>query len=68
MTDLVTGETASTRDCVAAVLEQLAPVAARLGCAPELAGVDLAANGAQRQRGAGSAREATSWIAGRFLG
>jgi len=68
MTDLVTGETSSTRDCVAAVLGHLTPVADRLGCASELAGVDLAANGAQRQRGAGSAREATSWIAGRFLG
>jgi carboxylate-amine ligase len=68
MTDLVTGETSCTRDCIAAVLEQIAPVADRLGCTLELASVDLSANGAQRQRGTGSAREATSWIAGRFLG
>jgi carboxylate-amine ligase len=68
MTDLVTGEAAPTRECIAALLEQLAPVAERLGCAAELAGVDLAANGAQRQRSAGGPRAATSWIADRFLG
>ena len=68
MTDLVTGEAAPTRERIAALLEQLAPVAERLGCAPELAAVDLAANGAQRQRSAGGPRAATSWIADRFLG
>jgi carboxylate-amine ligase len=68
MTDLVTGEAAPTREWIAALLGQLAPVAERLGCAPELAGVDVAANGAQRQRSAGGPRPATSWIADRFLG
>jgi glutamate---cysteine ligase / carboxylate-amine ligase len=69
MADLVTGEIAPTRERVAALLDDLAPVAQRIGCASELAGVDLDANGATRQRAAGGdPREVTAWLAQRFLG
>jgi glutamate---cysteine ligase / carboxylate-amine ligase len=68
MTDLVTGEAVPARERIASLLEELAPVAERLGCATELAGIDVAVNGAQRQRSAGGPREATAWVAGRFLG
>jgi carboxylate-amine ligase len=68
MADLVTGEVAPTRERLAALLDELAPTAERLGCAAELARVDIAANGAQRQRCAGDPRAATAWLAGRFLG
>jgi carboxylate-amine ligase len=68
MADLVTGEVAPTRERLAALLDELVPTAERLGCAAELARVDIAANGAQRQRSAGDPRAATAWLAGRFLG
>jgi glutamate---cysteine ligase / carboxylate-amine ligase len=77
MADLVTGEAAPTRERIRALLAELAPVAKRLGCAAELASLDLAANGAARQRAAGAAEHtetpppahrATAWLASRFLG
>jgi carboxylate-amine ligase len=77
MADVVTGEVAPTRDRIRALLDELGPVAQRLGCAAELASLDLAANGAARQRAAGAAppaaaappgQRATAWLASRFLG
>jgi glutamate---cysteine ligase / carboxylate-amine ligase len=72
MADLATGEVAPTRERIGALLVELEPVARRLGCAAELAGIDLAANGAMRQREAGHAASpahaVTAWLAGRFLG
>ena len=71
MADLVTGERAPTRERLARLLDDLAPAAERIGCASELAAIDLDANGATRQRAAaraGGARGATAWLAGRFLG
>ena len=68
MADLVTGEVTTTRERLAALLDDLAPVAERLGCAAELADVRLDANGATRQRAAGGARAATAWLVERFLG
>jgi glutamate---cysteine ligase / carboxylate-amine ligase len=74
MADLVTGEVAPTRERIAALLAELAPVAERVGCATELAGVDLAASGADRQREAAAgaptspAHAVTAWLAGRFRG
>jgi glutamate---cysteine ligase / carboxylate-amine ligase len=74
MADLSTGEVAPTRERAAALLDELAGAADRVGCAAELAlasnGLDT--NGAARQRivagqGAG-ARAVAPWLAGRFLG
>jgi carboxylate-amine ligase len=50
--DLVTGERRPVRDVLGERLEQLAPVAARLGCADELSGAAalVERNGALRQR------------------
>jgi carboxylate-amine ligase len=72
MRDLVTGEHVATADRVAALLEELTPVAARLGCSAGLAGArELLAvgGGARRQRdAAGDARAATAWLAERYAG
>jgi glutamate---cysteine ligase / carboxylate-amine ligase len=84
MADLLTGELAPTRERLAALLAELAPAAERLGCAAELSSVDLAANGAARQRAAtraaapgaetsaaapaSPAHRAAAWLANRFLG
>ena len=71
MADLVTGELAPTRERLRALLTDLGPTAQRIGCASELATVDLDANGATRQRAAARAdgvRGATAWLAARFLG
>jgi carboxylate-amine ligase len=74
MADLITGEVAPTRERAAALLEELAGAADRVGCAAELAlasnGLDT--NGAARQRtvageGAGASAVAP-WLASRFLG
>ena len=48
--DLETGERRPVRDILRERLETLAPVAERLGCASELAGLSLERNGAVRQR------------------
>jgi carboxylate-amine ligase len=68
MADLVTGAVAPTRERLAALLDDLAPVAGRVGCASELARANLDANGATRQRAVGGAHEVTAWLAERFLG
>jgi glutamate---cysteine ligase / carboxylate-amine ligase len=75
MADLVTGERLPTRERLARLIADLAPVAERIGCASQLADADLDANGAQRQRAAAvAARDAervhrvTAWLADRFLG
>ena len=69
MIDLVSGEVASTRERLTALLDDLAPVARRIGCASELAAVRLDANGATRQRAVGGGPHAvTAWLADRFLG
>jgi carboxylate-amine ligase len=67
MVDLVTGERELTRDRLARLLGELAPVAARLGCTRELAAAhELAAvNGAARQRAA--ARQADTQAVARHL-
>jgi carboxylate-amine ligase len=67
MADLVTGEVAPTRDRLAALLDDLAPVAQRIGCHDELVGLD--ANGAKRQRAVAlDPLGVTAWLAERFLG
>lgn len=73
MADLDTGVPTPTADRLHALLDELGPAAARLGCARELghARTLIAANGAQRQRaaaGAGGARASAAWLADRFLG
>jgi carboxylate-amine ligase len=59
-----------TRERLGRLLDELQPVAARLGCAAELRGAHalLEANGAERQRRAGDPRAATAWLVERFLG
>jgi carboxylate-amine ligase len=64
--DLETGEHRPVRDILRERVETLAPVAARLGCASELAGLSLEHNGASRQRDVGLAA-VTGWLADRFL-
>ena len=54
------------RDILRERIETLAPVAERLGCASELAGLSLERNGAIRQREVGLAA-VTGWLADRFL-
>jgi carboxylate-amine ligase len=65
LADHDTGVRTPVRDVVAELLEALAPWAERLSCAEELRGVHdlMAANGAVRQRAAGSPRAATTWLA-----
>jgi carboxylate-amine ligase len=65
-TDVLTGERRPVRDILGERLDALAPVAERLGCGAELAGISLERNGAHRQREAG-VHTATSWLADRFL-
>jgi carboxylate-amine ligase len=65
-TDLETGERRPVRAILRERVETLAPVAERLGCASELAGLSLERNGAVRQREVGLAA-VTGWLADRFL-
>jgi carboxylate-amine ligase len=72
LADLVTGETRPARERLDALLDELEPVAARLGCAAELgAARELAAdNGAVRQRAVAAERGLhglVEWLAERFL-
>ena len=64
-----TGARRPAREVLAALLETLGPVAERLRCTAELAGVAelAAANGAVRQRAAGSPRAATAWLADAYV-
>jgi carboxylate-amine ligase len=72
MADLVTGAPEPTRDRIARLLDELAPVAERLGCATELARAHvLLRDGgpARRQRDVaahGGVRAVTGWLAERF--
>ncbi len=65
LADLQTGERIPARDCLAALLTELAPAAGRLGCASELQDARrlATANGAARQRAAGGPHEAAQWLA-----
>ncbi len=71
-TDLRTGARLPVRDVLRARLDDLAPVAGRLGCAAELAGVEalIEANGAIRQRAVAAHRGPAGvarWLAERYL-
>jgi carboxylate-amine ligase len=68
LADLVTGERTPVREILSRRLEQLAPVASRIGCADELADVEalIERNGAIRQREVGLPG-ATRWLTERFL-
>jgi carboxylate-amine ligase len=74
MADLDSGDVAPTRERAAVLLDDLAPVSARIGCARELASIrrGLAASGADRQRAAamerGGAAGVARWLVERFLG
>jgi carboxylate-amine ligase len=72
LADLDTGETRPARERLGALLDELDPVAARLGCAAELrsARLLLESNGAVRQRAVAAERGLhglVEWLAGRFL-
>jgi carboxylate-amine ligase len=72
LADLATGERRPVREILAERLETLAPTAARIGCAEELAGARdlIERNGAIRQREVAAERGLpglTGWLAGRFL-
>ena len=68
LADLRTGERVPARERLAALLSELAPVAAGLGCAAELATVErlAARSGAARQRevaAEGGPRAVAAWLA-----
>jgi carboxylate-amine ligase len=70
--DLVTGERRSVRERLLRRLDELEPVAARIGCAEELHGARalLNANGAARQREVAAeagVRGLARWLADRYL-
>jgi len=72
LADLRSGARAPARGRLAALVSDLAPVAARLGCAAELAGVQrlAAANGATRQRAVaaeGGVRAVAAWLADTYV-
>jgi carboxylate-amine ligase len=66
LADLDSGERRPVREILAERINALMPVAARLGCADELASLSLEANGAHHQRAAGLG-DVTRWLADRFL-
>jgi carboxylate-amine ligase len=73
LADLATGERRPTRECLAALLDVLAPVAAGLGAAHELDGARalVEANGAARQRAVAAAEGlvgVAAWLAQRYGG
>jgi carboxylate-amine ligase len=67
-TDLVSGFRMPVREVLRARLDDLAPVAQRLGCAAELASAEalIAENGALRQRAAGDPAGVARWLAERY--
>jgi glutamate---cysteine ligase / carboxylate-amine ligase len=72
LADLATGERRATRDRIGVLLDELEPVAARLGCSRPLAGCHALAerNGAIRQRTVAAEaglRGLAAWLAERFL-
>jgi carboxylate-amine ligase len=66
LADLDTGVRRPVREILADRVRTLMPVAERLGCAGELAALDLEANGAIRQRAAG-VEHVSRWLADQFL-
>jgi carboxylate-amine ligase len=74
MADLATGAVTPTRERAAALLDDVAAVGERLGCASELAAArtGLAANGADHQRAAAAQGDGppgvAAWLVDRFLG
>lgn len=72
LADLRTGEVRPARERLAALLDELEPVAARLGCADELRAARglVERNGAVRQRAVAAERglpRLAEWLADRFL-
>jgi carboxylate-amine ligase len=73
LADLVTGARRPTREVLAERLEQLMPVASRIGCAAELEGARdlIAVNGALQARRAaaegGGAHAVAAWLAGAYV-
>jgi carboxylate-amine ligase len=72
LADLASGERTPARECLAALLDELAPVAARLGCASELATAAALGdrNGAAKQRevaAAGDLRGVAGWLVDSYL-
>ena len=72
LADLRTGEVRPARERLGALLDELEPVAGRLGCADELDGARalLERNGAQRQRAVAAERGLpglVEWLADEFL-
>jgi carboxylate-amine ligase len=72
LADLDSGERTPARECLAALVERLEPVAARLGCASELATVAAlgARNGAVRQRevaAEGGLVAVAAWLADAYV-
>ncbi|MEA2284647.1 MAG: glutamate---cysteine ligase / carboxylate-amine ligase, partial [Solirubrobacteraceae bacterium] len=72
LADLRTGEVQSARERLHALLDELEPVAARLGCAAELGAARALVDdsGAARQRAVAAERGLyglTEWLAERFL-
>lgn len=66
LVDLDSGQRRPVREILAARVEELRPVARRLGCARELDSVSLEFNGAHRQRAVGL-EDVTRWLADRLL-
>jgi carboxylate-amine ligase len=72
LAELASGELRPARERLTELLEELEPVAARLGCAQELAGCEalVERNGAMRQREVAAADGLPGlarWLADRFL-
>jgi carboxylate-amine ligase len=72
LADLRTGERTPARECLASLLEELAPVAAELGCAAELATAAALGerNGAARQREIAAQqgiRGVAAWLADAYV-
>jgi glutamate---cysteine ligase / carboxylate-amine ligase len=72
LADLVTGETTPARERLRALLDELEPVAERLGCGAELGAAHglVERNGAARQRAVAAERGLhglVEWLADRFL-
>ena len=72
LADLSTGERTPARDCLAALLADLEPVAQQLGCAAELADTERLAlhNGAARQRAVaadGGVRAVAAYLADAYV-
>ena len=72
LADLETGARTPARECLGALVADIASVAAQLGCAAELADVErlAAQSGADRQRAAaveGGVRAVTAWLADAYV-